>query len=48
MRARKRPEYQAQHHQDRTGRQRIAQERNRVIAASELRRHAAGTYHGSE
>src|SRR5262249_56313322 len=41
VRARKRAEYQDQHGEDRAGRERIAQERKRVVACESLR-HDAG------
>ena len=48
MRARERAEDQDQHHQDRAGRQRVAQQRERDVTARELLRHDAGADHGRE
>src|SRR5215472_1128010 len=44
VRARKRAEYEDQDSEDRAGRQRIAQEPERVVTARELLRHDAGSH----
>ena len=48
MRAGQRPEDQDQHDQNRAGRQRVAQERQRDVTAGKLLRHDAGADHGGE
>ena len=48
MRAGHRTEYQDQHDQHRAGRQRVAEQRERLISARQLLRHDARADHGRE